>query len=434
MCDARRMVHKTTTPVHRTARRTVRLPEEVVRTGSGLIVDRDKGVIRNVKVLGSQSENGRCYLPEAVEKAVHLYEGRSVRINHPRRPEDSRDSEDVFGWLENVRVVGGELFADLHYLQSHPMAERICEAAERNPKLFGLSHNAEGQGETVRGVFEVQEITEVRSVDVVADPATTRGLAESRSRSRSKRMNFRKFLEAWAGVKALGPRRRKALRRLLEAGMGDDYMDTEMPDEAAPPEDAAPADHHQALADGFRAASVAVLDDDSMSADEKIKRLKELLKTHEKLSAPVEEDEPAGERGLPEPDLEVPADQAKGFGGKGKKEIEEFDEEWDEDEDDMKEELRRYKARDRARCLCEEAGVVCSSAMLEALAALSSDRKRRALLEDLRAHRSGGRPRTQAVAESASSRRVEEITDGKGLAIALKQGAFTGEGEGRVSL
>ena len=151
-------------------------------------VDRDRGIIRGVKVLGLESQNGRRYLPAAVAKAKGLYEGRSVRIDHPRRPNDPRESGDVFGWLRDVREgQGGALFADLHFLKAHPMAARVCEAAERNPALFGLSHNVEVYGQDRDGVYEISEIVEVRSVDLVADPATTKGLFEGDTMRRGLR-------------------------------------------------------------------------------------------------------------------------------------------------------------------------------------------------------------------------------------------------------
>jgi hypothetical protein len=48
------------------------------------------------------------------------------------------------------------------------------------PESYGLSHNAHGEGEeNADGIFVVRKILDVRHVDLVADPATTRGLAEA---------------------------------------------------------------------------------------------------------------------------------------------------------------------------------------------------------------------------------------------------------------
>lgn len=157
---------------------------ETVTSGEedGISVERELGVIHNVKIIGFTSENDRQYTPEALEEAIPLYEGVRVNIDHPEKhPTQQRSSYDRFGKLTNVRFVQGKgLYGDLVYLKSHPMAEMICEAAERMPELFGMSHNAQGEGVVnKKGIFVVSKVTEVRHVDVVADPATTQSLEES---------------------------------------------------------------------------------------------------------------------------------------------------------------------------------------------------------------------------------------------------------------
>ena len=163
--------------------RTIRTIEAVA-SSSGMEVDRKAGIIHGVKILGLVSDNNRKYMPEAVRKAKSLYEGIKVNIDHPAESGDVRSAEDRFGKLINVEYVEGEgLYGDLMFLKSHPMAERICEAAERNDMndTFGLSHNAQGDGqEDDDGCFVVSSIVEVRHVDLVADPATTKSLRESR--------------------------------------------------------------------------------------------------------------------------------------------------------------------------------------------------------------------------------------------------------------
>lgn len=176
----------------------VTLTEKVVSNlVGGLKIDRDHNRIYGVKVLGYQSLNGRRYLPAAVKAAAPLYEGAMVNIDHPEgKPTDQRSAYDRFGKLVNVRYIENKgLYADLEYLASHPMASRVLEAAEKMPDLFGLSHNAEGEGEDDdNGVFIIHKITEVRHVDLVADPATTRSLSEGIT-MRSRKMNEIDILE-----------------------------------------------------------------------------------------------------------------------------------------------------------------------------------------------------------------------------------------------
>ncbi|MBN1393744.1 MAG: hypothetical protein JW959_01750 [Pirellulales bacterium] len=149
--------------------------------GVAMRVDRQAGLIRGVKVLGLRSRNGRAYLPEALDKAVPLYEGAKVNVNHPRgNPGGPRDYQDRIGAIRNVVVRTGEgLFADFHFNPKHALAEQLAWDAEHAPENVGFSHNVEArcarQGEQV----VVEAITRVQSVDLVADPATTRGLFES---------------------------------------------------------------------------------------------------------------------------------------------------------------------------------------------------------------------------------------------------------------
>lgn len=148
------------------------------RIAGGGKVDREAGVVYGVKVLGRESKNGRVYSAEAIERAKGLYENAVVNADHPAQPGRDRSIQDRIGWLRNVRVGTDGLYADLHLLMSDPRAPKIIEAAEKNPALLGLSHNAEGRTHQQGDLTIVDEISEVHSVDVVADPASVNGLFE----------------------------------------------------------------------------------------------------------------------------------------------------------------------------------------------------------------------------------------------------------------
>lgn len=166
-------------------------------------VDTQAGIIYGVKVLGPRSRNGRVYEDSAIRKALPLYEGVTVNINHVRPDPKTgahveRPMQDRWGVLRNVRYVEGSIYADLHYIKSHPMTKQLVEAAQRFPEIFGLSHDAGGDEQIIDGERRVVEMYEVKSVDVVADPATNEGLFESyqpasnpmksRMKRRAKRM------------------------------------------------------------------------------------------------------------------------------------------------------------------------------------------------------------------------------------------------------
>jgi hypothetical protein len=159
------------------------LQEYVDSRGVPVRVDRQAGVIRGVKILGVHSRNARTYLPEALARAAALYEDAKVNVNHPKgNPGRPRDYQDRIGVIRNVVARGDEgLFADFHFNPKHPLAEQLAWDAEHAPQNVGFSHNV--QARTVRqgDRMVVEAITKVQSVDLVADPATTRGLFESGS-------------------------------------------------------------------------------------------------------------------------------------------------------------------------------------------------------------------------------------------------------------
>lgn len=149
--------------------------------GVSVRVDRQAGIIRGVKILGLESRNRRSYLPEALARAVPLYEEAKVNVNHPKgHPTGPRDYQERIGLLRGVTWRAGEgLFADFHFNPRHALAEQLIWDAEHAPENVGFSHNVEAQTTRRDGQLVVEAICKVQSVDLVADPATTRGLFEA---------------------------------------------------------------------------------------------------------------------------------------------------------------------------------------------------------------------------------------------------------------
>ena len=183
---------------------------EIQHADSGLSqrVDATSGVIRGVKVLGLQSSNtGRTlgldpaqfgpaieqpyeYTLPALHKAATLYESVGVYVDHPestyspdgtrRLQPRERKTAERFGRLKHVRVTEQGLFADLEFLTTHPLAPLVCEAARRMPEMLALSHHAQARPVVRDGRLLIDEITAVRSVDIIGErPGTTRSLFES---------------------------------------------------------------------------------------------------------------------------------------------------------------------------------------------------------------------------------------------------------------
>lgn len=147
----------------------------------------EDGVIHGVKILGESSVNQRRYSKAVREAARDKYEGARVNIDHPKKGESvDRSFRDWVGVIENVQVRRDGTFGDLRLRQEHSEYKAIVEAAEKFWRDFGLSHVADCESRRVGGVDEVTEIVEVFSVDIVTEPATTKGLTESRNRDMAK--------------------------------------------------------------------------------------------------------------------------------------------------------------------------------------------------------------------------------------------------------
>jgi hypothetical protein len=167
---------------------TETLQEYCDSRGVRIRVDREQGVIRGVKILGLQSRNRRRYLPEALIEAARLYEDAKVNVNHPKgNPSAPRDYQDRIGVIREVIAREGEgLFADFYFNPKHALAEQLIWDAQNAPENVGFSHNVEARTVRQGDQIVVEAITRVQSVDLVADPATTRGLFESAEASQSE--------------------------------------------------------------------------------------------------------------------------------------------------------------------------------------------------------------------------------------------------------
>lgn len=376
--------------------------EDLGRLGKPESVDRDKGIIHGVKVLGLKSLNGRRYTLEAIREAVSKYEGLSVNVDHPDKPTDQRSAYDRLAWLENVRVQEDGLYADLHILLTHDLAPKLLEAAEKNPRLFGLSHNARGSGEQLPdGTFEIRSIDEVISVDIVADPATTSGLYESKGYVMKKSLKL--FLEAL--LPKVPAKRRPGLKKLLEMDDMDEPLKMEMDEPAAPVDGEKKLNWKQHLVNAIG----TLVGSDDPAAHEMAKKIMAMLKPE----AAVEEEgeEEGDEEGDEEDEKEVEesgSDEIRGRNQDGQRRA------MFAKDPDGAESLRRKVAelehREHVRELCEEIKVVPDKPLFKALVALRDDKDIRALLErDKKLQESSRqeRPRSRAAGEHITENRKE---------------------------
>ena len=143
-------------------------------------IDRDDGVLFGVKIIGCISRNGRRYPNETLREAIHLYENSKVNLDHPEGdPRKPRSYQDRFGVIRNVKLRENDgLYADFRFNPKHPVAEQLLWDAQHAPENVGFSHNVEAIVRRDDEKTVVERIVAVRSVDLVADPATTAGLFE----------------------------------------------------------------------------------------------------------------------------------------------------------------------------------------------------------------------------------------------------------------
>ncbi len=146
-------------------------------------VDREAGIVHDVKILGLRSPTHRReYTNEALKSAVPMYEGAKVNLNHPdpQKPNQSRSVMDRFGKFQNVKFKEGDgLYGELHYNTEHSFAAPFAFFAEKMPDAIGPSHNAVGRGRRTGSMTIIEGITSLKSIDIVADPGTVSSLFES---------------------------------------------------------------------------------------------------------------------------------------------------------------------------------------------------------------------------------------------------------------
>lgn len=162
-----------------------------------LKVDRDRGVIFDVKILGFTSRNRRRYDPAAVEDAKSFYEGIYVNVDHDSAVLSTPDSpggrpvnfankprgvKERFAKLTGVYSNADGLFAkEMRCNTAHPFTPTLLWWAENDPAAVALSHIASGPVPSIGpdGIATVKRITKVSSVDVVGTGGSNVSLFES---------------------------------------------------------------------------------------------------------------------------------------------------------------------------------------------------------------------------------------------------------------
>lgn len=335
------------------------LTEQFAFSGATVRRDGPYPVLEGVPLCGPTSVNRRRYLKAAFAgDRVKRYEGRPVYVDHGRKPGESRGYREQVGWIENPRLreSDGMPVGDIALKPTHADTPSILFDAEHRPANCGMSHVAHCR--TTRGADgweEVDEVVEVESVDIVTDPATTKGLRENRSGAVS--ITIREFAEQLCRNPKAGTRLIEKAKRLAEmhGDLGGDLGAVAM---EPPPEEASPED---GVKEAFKSAILHLVDECLTSGEdpkECLRKIKRLLSAHGEMSG--------GEAEAEEP------------------------EEPEEAEESVK---KKPKAADPFALLaeCEKQGVRPSTIELKALSLMSAE-DRAAWLVEQRKKQPGERP------------------------------------------
>lgn len=142
----------------------------------------DGNTILGVKFLGPRSKNKREYGHKVREEAITLFEGAKVYVNHDNPDKNTKARrlyQDRLGTIRNVTNTTEGLFADLVFNPNHPVAPQLIWEAEHPDDGGGLSINTIQTSHINEGVEVVDKILRVKSVDLVAEPATADTIFES---------------------------------------------------------------------------------------------------------------------------------------------------------------------------------------------------------------------------------------------------------------
>jgi hypothetical protein len=203
-----------------------------VRQGGALEaakLDRERRVIADTVLITERSANGptggRRYSERALRQIATMAEGAPAYANHVRDKSDAfkpRDVRELIGRHRNVRydASGKRVLSDLHLVEHH--APWVLALATEMPDVVGNSLVSRGMVRLEGSTEVVDEVVSLRSIDLVSDPASTKGLFEHREAFEASQGDRHARLAAvltgrapFAALPANGP------RRLSEAVTGE---------------------------------------------------------------------------------------------------------------------------------------------------------------------------------------------------------------------
>ncbi len=149
------------------------------RASGQQVVDPETGRFDRLLGITSTSKKGTVYQPPILDRLVTLLPGRPINIDHIQ-PGERRSVHDRFGGIDRAWREGDKVWVAGWFDPYHPSFQRICFLANHHPKSVGFSIDSRGSAQNVGGKKIVESIDALLSLDLVANPAATNGLLESR--------------------------------------------------------------------------------------------------------------------------------------------------------------------------------------------------------------------------------------------------------------
>jgi len=135
----------------------------------------------NLVLVGPKSVNNRVYAPDVLRKAVEdgLYDGVPIFLDHEEKIQTLVGRVTKAYWDENKNCIRGDI-----EIYDSPYSSLIDIIINVFGSEFGFSHvvEAEVDEDKESGKEYVKHISKVKSVDLVTDPATTKGINEVQER------------------------------------------------------------------------------------------------------------------------------------------------------------------------------------------------------------------------------------------------------------
>jgi hypothetical protein len=164
-------------------------------------VNANEGVISGVVVMAKGEAKGHNLMldDKSLDGFLALCQASKDGVKTRFGKDHEAGASDINGTLLNFRREGDKIVADLHLLKSDTHYAKLIEMAEKMPNQFGLSASTTATEELI-GHDKFVRFSEVQSVDIVSNPAATKGLFFSATNNNNQKNTMNKEFALYLGL------------------------------------------------------------------------------------------------------------------------------------------------------------------------------------------------------------------------------------------